>query len=101
MPFLSGHEDVQMEEIRWIEAAGECVCLHTARGSRIVRQTLEEVERELDAVEFIRVHESAIVRREQVRGLRMLSGGDGIVEMDGGAEVRVGHKYFSGLASWG
>jgi len=101
MPFLSGHEDVQMEEIRWIEAAGECVCLHTARGSRIVRQTLEEVERELDAVEFIRVHESAIVRREQVRGLRMLSGGDGIVEMDGGAEVRVGHQYFSGLDSWG
>ncbi len=101
MHFLSGIDDVELADVRWIEAAGECVCIHAAKGSRIVRQTLEEIEMELDPGVFVRVHESAIVRREQVRGLRMLSGGDGIVELDGGAEVRVSQQYFAGLDSWG
>ncbi len=93
MPFLSGHEN----EFCWIEAAGKCACIHTIKGSRIVHQTLEELEKELDPAVFARVHESAIVRRDQVRRLRMMLGGNGIVEMKGGAEIPVSHQYFRGL----
>ncbi len=90
-----------MEDVRWLEAAGECVCIHTGSGSLILRQTLEEIEMELEPEVFARVHESAIVRREQVRGLRVLPGGDGLVEMDCGSEVRVNRQYIMGLDSWG
>ena len=97
MPFLNLQEEEQLTDIRWIEAAGEYVCIHTSNGSRILRKALEEMEKALDPAIFVRVHESAIVSKSHIRGLRALSGGDGILQLEGGAEVRARIQYFSGL----
>lgn len=84
---------VPAAEIRWIEAAGDYVCVYTERKTLIVAHTLNEMEQELDAMRFVRVHRSAIVRVDCVRGLRNLVNRDAIVELDRGEEVRVSRTH--------
>jgi len=84
---------VPCPEIRWVEAAGDYVCVHTTKKTLIVPYTLADLELELDREQFVRVHRSAIVRVGCVRGLRGLANRDGIVELDGGEEVRVSRTY--------
>lgn len=84
---------VPCREIRWIEAAGDYVCVHTTKKTLIVPYTLTDIEMELDRERFVRVHRSAIVRVDCVRGLRGLANRDGIVELDRGDEVRVSRTY--------
>src|SRR5436309_3816063 len=46
-------------EINWIEADDKYVHLHTAKASRMVRQTLSAMETQLDPKKFQRIHRSA------------------------------------------
>lgn len=84
---------VPMAEIRWIEAAGDYVCVHTNQKTLIVAQTLNDMEDVLDRWSFVRVHRSAIVRVDCVRGIRGLVNRDAIVELDRGEEVRVSRTH--------
>ena len=67
---------VPAADVLWIEARGNYVQLHTADGEHLLRATLSELERQLDATEFARVHRSAIVRLSAIRSLGRRPGGD-------------------------
>jgi two-component system LytT family response regulator len=55
------------------------VRLHTADGHHLIRDTLGNVERQLEATRFLRVHRSAIVRVDGIAELR--HDADGKVEV--------------------
>ncbi len=67
---------VQIEDIRWIEAQGNYVKLHTASGAPMLRCTMKEMETRLDPQRFARVHRSTIVCLRNIRQMRPLNGGD-------------------------
>jgi two-component system, LytTR family, response regulator len=48
-------------EIEWIEAEGNYVRIHSRTKSHLLRQTLRELEAQLDPEHFVRVHRSGIV----------------------------------------
>jgi two-component system LytT family response regulator len=52
---------LDVNEIDWLEAAGDYVNLHTAKGSFLVLQSLSHIETRLNPARFVRVHRSAIV----------------------------------------
>jgi two-component system LytT family response regulator len=56
-------------EIDWIEAAKYYACLHLGGDTHIVRRT--DLEQDLDARRFFRIHRSIIVNLERVRGLEL------------------------------
>lgn len=52
---------VAVDEIQWIDAAGDYMCVHANGGTHIMRRTMKELEEQLDPNKFVRAHRSAIV----------------------------------------
>jgi LytTr DNA-binding domain len=60
---------VRTEEIDWIEAQGNYVALHVRDATRLLRQTLTEMEAKLKDYGFIRTHRRALVNRERMQAI--------------------------------
>jgi len=67
---------VTIEEIDWIEAADNYVCLHCKGETHVLRETIREMEARLDPARFVRVHRSAIVNIDRIRELQPWFRGD-------------------------
>jgi two-component system LytT family response regulator len=67
---------MKLDEIDWIEAADNYVCLHCGVETRLLRQTMSEVETRLAAARFVRIHRSAIVNIDRIKELRPSFRGD-------------------------
>jgi two-component system LytT family response regulator len=57
---------VRMEDVDWIDAAGNYVRLHVAGQAHHFRETLSNFEVQLDPGRFVRIHRSAIVNIDRV-----------------------------------
>jgi two-component system, LytTR family, response regulator len=84
---------VQLEEVMWIEAAGNYVELHMEQRSTLHRVPIGMLERRLDPACFMRVHRGALVRVDQVTALRAKSDGSWILVLRSGANVPVSARY--------
>jgi len=84
---------LKITEIDWVEAADYYVCLHAGAKTHLLRRSMVEVEKELEAGPFCRIHRSAIVNLQRVR--RLESGEDGGVDvvLTTGARMRVSRRY--------
>lgn len=88
-----------LDEVRWLEAEGDYVRVHTLSGSHLCSGSLGSLERRLDAGRFLRVHRSAVVALDAVAEL--VSDGEGgfVARLDDGAEVRVSRTYAGAVRS--
>lgn len=80
---------VDSAQIDWIEAADCYVSLHVGATSHLVRQTMDEIEQQLDARQFFRVHRSAIVNLDRVREIHPLFRGDCALVLADGRRVKL------------
>jgi two-component system LytT family response regulator len=88
---------VPVVEIRWIEAAGNIMRLHTAAGIETVRTTISALAEQLDPTRFVRVHRSAIINLDFVKEIQPWFHGEYLVILTDGQQVRVGRRYRDGL----
>jgi two-component system LytT family response regulator len=79
--------------IRWIDAAGDYMCIHTETDTHILRATMRELERQLDPRRFQRVHRSTIVNLARVRELRAHINGEYFLVLDSGHELKLSRSY--------
>ena len=61
---------MQIDDIDWIDAAGDYMCVHAEGDTHVLRGTMKRLEELLDPEKFVRVHRSTIVNRRRVRSLR-------------------------------
>ncbi|UXI70587.1 LytR/AlgR family response regulator transcription factor [Tahibacter amnicola] len=80
---------VEASQVDWIEAADYYICLHCGDASHLLRDTMDEVERQLDPQQFFRVHRSAIVNLARVREIHPLFRGDCELKLTDGVTVRL------------
>jgi two-component system, LytTR family, response regulator len=80
-------------EINWIEADDKYVHLHTAKASRMVRQTLSAMEAQLDPKKFQRIHRSAIVNVERIKELEPTFNGEHVVHLEDGTKLTLSRTY--------
>jgi two-component system LytT family response regulator len=80
-------------EIDWIEAARYYACLHVGDTTHIVRRTLQELEQDLDARTFVRIHRSIIVNLERVRGLELQESGEHEVVLDSNIRLKLSRRF--------
>ena len=80
---------VKVSEIDWIEAADYYASLHVAGRTHLLRRSLADLEKELEGQGFCRVHRSALVNLDRVRGLVTDEEGDTCVELADGARLRL------------
>jgi two-component system LytT family response regulator len=76
---------IGVDDIRYLEAAGNYVRLHTANASPLMRGTLSALEGRLDPKKFVRVHRSFVVNIALIAELKTTGAGDyEVVLKDGG-----------------
>ena len=80
-------------EIDWIEAARYYACLHLGGATHIVRRTIQELEQDLDARTFFRIHRSIIVNLERVRGLELQESGEYEVVLDSNIRLKLSRRF--------
>jgi two-component system, LytTR family, response regulator len=80
-------------EIEWIEAVKYYACLHLGGETHIVRRTIQELERDLDARTFFRTHRSIIVNLDRVRGLELQESGEYEVVLDSKIRLKLSRRF--------
>jgi two-component system LytT family response regulator len=86
-------EQVCVEDILWIEAAGNYVELHLTARTVLHRITLNRLEALLDPAHFLRVHRGAIVRRGQIGTLETVGDGCYRLRLRCGGTVAVSERH--------
>lgn len=90
---------IHLSEIDWIEAADYYAALHIGPRTHLLRRSLSDLEQDLDPSLFCRIHRSAIVNLDRVRGLRSNEDGDYTVQLQNNATLRLSRKYRKQLQS--
>jgi two-component system, LytTR family, response regulator len=95
LPIRQGRETVRVPvaAIRWIDAAGDYMCIHAGNDTHILRGTMKELEELLDPKLFQRVHRSTIVNLRLVKSLRAHMNGEYFLTLDGGHELKLSRTY--------
>lgn len=81
------------DEVDWIEAAGDYMCIYTSSDNHIIRSTLQKLESELNPLKFKRISRSSIVNWTKVVRLSPNSNGEYIATLVNGQNVKVTRKY--------
>lgn len=83
------------DEISWVGGAGNYVELHLSENERTIlhRQTLSSMEQQLLPYGFIRIHRSAIIKKQAIREIRPTDNGDYIVTLKNGANLNLSRRY--------
>jgi two-component system LytT family response regulator len=89
---------VAMAEVRWVDAAGDYMCIHTDGETYVLRATMRELESQLDPRRFQRIHRSSIVNLARVREMRPHINGEYFLRLDCGHELKLSRTYRDKLA---
>jgi two-component system LytT family response regulator len=84
---------VNVNEIDWIEAADYYAALHVGAKTHLLRRSISELEQDLDADVFCRIHRSTMVNLERVQALKLGEDGEYRVLMRDATELRLSRRY--------
>ena len=84
---------VSLPSIDWIEAADYYVALHVGTKTHLLRRSITDLEQDLDANVFLRIHRSTIVNLNRIRGLKLNEDGEYTVVLEGGTRLRLSRRY--------
>ena len=84
---------LRQDEIDWIDAAGDYMCVHANGETYILRQTMKKLEAELDPAILQRVHRSTIVNVKRVREMHAHINGEYFLTLDSGHRVKLSRTY--------
>jgi two-component system LytT family response regulator len=91
---------LRVEEIDWIEAAGNYLKLHAGREEHLLRETMSNLEARLDPARFLRIHRSTIVNVERIQELQPWFHGDYLVLLRDGTRLTLSRSYRQKLQDW-
>lgn len=84
---------VRQQDIEWIDAAGDYMCVHVLGETLIMRKTMKALDAELDADFLQRIHRSTIVNINCVRELRSHINGEYFLTLESGHTVKLSRTY--------
>ncbi|MGB3378882.1 LytR/AlgR family response regulator transcription factor [Allopontixanthobacter sediminis] len=95
VPHRSELVRIEIAQVSRIDAERDYVRLHVGGANYLLLQTIAGLEERLNPAEFIRIHRSTILRRENIRGLRHDGLGVWSAELDDGEALRIGRTYLA------
>jgi two-component system LytT family response regulator len=84
---------VPVDEIDYVEAAGNYVRIQAGADAHLVRERLSQMEATLPPDLFARIHKSTIVNIERVREMHPLFNGDQTLVLRGGKQLTLSRTY--------
>lgn len=88
---------VPAKNIRWIDAAGDYMCIHTSTETHIVRITMKKLESQLDPNIFTRIHKSTLVNIHCIKSIKPLRNSESILELGNEVQLKVSRNYSSNI----
>lgn len=84
---------VAIDEIDWVDAAGDYMCIHVGGETHIMRSTLKHLMSRLDPEKFKRIHRSTLVNLDRIVKATPLQKGEYMLEIDCGEQLKVSRNY--------
>lgn len=89
---------VSLDDVEYMEAAGNYLRIHTGDESHLLRETLTHMTGRLSGADFVRVSRSAIVRIDRILHMKPRGHGKYLIGLQSGATVRSGQSYADNVA---
>ena len=80
---------LKVDDVDWIEAADYYAKIHTGTSTYLIRETLANLEMQLDPERFVRIHRSTIVNLDRVQEMQPWFHGAFVVILTDGTELRL------------
>jgi two-component system LytT family response regulator len=84
---------LKQQDIQWVDAAGDYVCVHALGETHVKRCTLKEMLEELDETQFKRVHRSTIVNLDFIDKVIPHTKGEFFLMMGEYDKIKVSRNY--------
>lgn len=84
---------VRVEEVDWIEAQGDYVCLHCQGKKHLVREKISDMETQLPVDRFLRIHRSTIVSIPRIKEMQPLFHGEYAVLLQDGTRLTMSRSF--------
>lgn len=91
---------VDIDDIDWIDAAGDYMCVHQGKKTHILRSTIKDLLARLDPDSFKRIHRSTIVNLARIEGVQQLSKGEYMLLLNGGEKLKVSRSYRDSIKNY-
>jgi len=85
------------KDIRWIDAAGDYMCIHTETETHVVRTTMKKLAAQLEPNVFKRIHKSTMININYIKSLRTLRNNECIVELGDEVQLKVSRNYSASI----
>ena len=86
-----------VKDIRWIDAAGDYMCVHTIKETHIVRITMKKLASLLDPTTFVRIHKSTLVNVNNIKSVKSLRNSESILELGDDIKLKVSRNYSAAI----
>lgn len=80
---------IEASHVDWISADDYFIKLHAGEKTHLLRMSMNELEEKLDPKTFLRIHRSTIVNFDRVKELRQTAGGEYVVVLKTGTELKI------------
>ena len=84
---------LRIDEIDWMEAAGNYVKLHVGGETHLIRETMNNLEEQLNPQKFIRIHRGTIINIEKIKELQPYFNGEYKVVLQNNIQVILSRGY--------
>jgi two-component system LytT family response regulator len=84
---------IPQDQIEWIDAAGDYMCVHAGGETHIMRMTMKMLEASLDPDYLHRIHRSTIVNIHQVKEMRAHINGEYFLTLNCGHTIKLSRTY--------
>lgn len=84
---------IRQEDIEWVDAAGDYMCVHALGETHIMRKTMKALEAALNADFLQRIHRSTIVNVRRVRAMQSHINGEYFLTLESGHTVKLSRSY--------
>ena len=84
---------IPFDDIDWIDAAGDYMCVHALGETHIMRSTLLELLNKLDEKQFLRIHRSTVVNIARVVSTSLSQKRGSLLHLPDGQTLKVSRNY--------
>jgi two-component system LytT family response regulator len=84
---------IPFDDIDWIDAAGDYMCVHALGETHIMRSTLLDLLEKLDDKQFVRIHRSTVVNISRVVSTSLSQKRGSVLHLPDGQSLKVSRNY--------
>jgi two-component system LytT family response regulator len=84
---------LKIEEIDWVEGAGDYLSLHSGNQIHLIRETMGSFHAKLNPQKFLRIHRSTLVNIERIKDIRPLFKGEYLITLTSGIRLKASRGY--------